>query len=163
MSHKNQHEDCYPKFDPKPWDEKVHEWQDKLFIKNSLPQFFHMPLPGMFRRTINRLWKLAQDAQAAADMKDFLLLAHDPTPWKSDLYMLVTHEVPGADNVRLSGTFISKVFDGPFSKVPQYIWEMDVYLSKQEKLARKYYFYYTTCPKCARKYGHNYIVAFAEV
>jgi len=36
-------------------------------------------------------------------------------------------------------------------------------LSKMGKMAEKYYFYFTTCPKCAQKYGHNYIVAFAQV
>ena len=25
------------------------------------------------------------------------------------------------------------------------------------------YFYYTTCPKCAKHYGHNYVVGFAEI
>jgi len=25
------------------------------------------------------------------------------------------------------------------------------------------FFYYTTCPKCAKHYGKNYVVAFAEV
>ncbi|MGE5758418.1 MAG: hydrolase [Sideroxydans sp.] len=28
---------------------------------------------------------------------------------------------------------------------------------------RKLYFYYTTCPKCAKKYGKNYVVILAEV
>jgi hypothetical protein len=77
--------------------------------------------------------------------------------------MLVNHEVPGADNVRLSGTYFSKVFDGPFNEVPQYIREMDIHLNSEGKLARKYYFYFTTCPKCAKKYGHNYIVGLAEI
>jgi hypothetical protein len=31
------------------------------------------------------------------------------------------------------------------------------------KSVKNYYFYYTTCPKCARKYGHNYVVVLAEV
>lgn len=39
----------------------------------------------------------------------------------------------------------------------------DTLVAGKGKKAIKYYFYYTTCPKCARKYGHNYIVAFAEV
>jgi len=25
------------------------------------------------------------------------------------------------------------------------------------------YFFYTTCPKCAKKYGKNYVVILAEV
>jgi len=163
MSNKESHEDSCNLFDPALWDEKVHQWSDKLFIKDSLPQIFHIPLPGTYPRTINRLWKLAQDDKAAPDMKDFLMLAYDPSPWKSDIYINVTHEVPNANNVRLSGKFISKVFDGPFSKVPGYIRDMDLYLAGQHQVAAKYYFYFATCPKCAKKYGHNYMVAFAEV
>ena len=77
--------------------------------------------------------------------------------------MSVTKEVPEAENVRLSGTFISKVFDGPYNRIPKYIKEMEQYVRVLGKESNKYYFYYTTCPKCAKKYGHNYIVAFSEV
>jgi hypothetical protein len=28
---------------------------------------------------------------------------------------------------------------------------------------RRMYFFYTTCPKCAKKYGKNYVVIFAQV
>lgn len=109
------------------------------------------------------MWKKAQDAGAAPEMKDFLLLAYDPSPWKSELYMSVTKEVPDAENVRFTGTFISKVFDGPYNHIPKYLNEFRRYLVLKDLTAKKYYFYYTYCPKCAKKYGHNYIVAFAEI
>jgi hypothetical protein len=35
-------------------------------------------------------------------------------------------------------------------------------LEWQEKHFVDYFFYYTTCPKCAKKHGHNYTVAFAK-
>jgi hypothetical protein len=91
------------------------------------------------------------------------MLAYDPSPWKSELYINTTKEVPDANNVRISGTFVSKVFDGPFNNIPQYMKGMNEYLDKIGKKPLKYYFYYTTCPKCAKKYGHNYIVIFAQV
>ena len=159
---KEMHE-CCPVFDPALWDNKTHNWTEKAFIRDYLPQIFHMPFPSMMGKVIGRMWKKAEDANAAPEMKDFLLLAYDPSPWKSELYMNVTKEVPGAENVKLTGTLISKVFDGPYNHVPKYIREMDNYLATLGKTAKKYYFYYTTCPKCARKYGHNYIVAFTEV
>lgn len=155
--------ECCPQFDPKPWDHITHEWVDKPFIKKNIPQFLHMPLPLMYARTLGSMWKAAQDAGTAPEMKDFLLLAYDPSPWKSELYMSVIKEVPGAENVKFSGTFISKVFDGPFNHVPKYLNQFRRYLELVNKNAKKYYFYYTTCPKCAKKYGHNYIVAFAEI
>jgi hypothetical protein len=106
---------------------------------------------------------MAKDAGAAPDMKDFLLLAYDPTPFKSEFFMTVTKEVPGAENFKLSGTFVSKVFDGPYRAVPRWVRELDVYLRSQGQAAGKYYFYFTYCPKCAKSYGHNYCVAFAQV
>jgi hypothetical protein len=109
------------------------------------------------------MWTMAQDAGAAPDLNDFLCLAYDPSPWKGELYTFVTKEVPGAKNVKLSGTFISKVFDGPYNAVPKWVKEMDKHLAEQGKKASRYYFYYTTCPKCAKVHGHNYVVAFAKV
>jgi effector-binding domain-containing protein len=155
--------ECCPVFDPIPWDNKIHNWVDKPFIKDYLPQIFHMPLPSMMGKVLGRMWKKAQDANAATEMKDFLLLAYDPSPWKSELFLNVTREVPGTENVKLTGTFVSKVFDGPYNNIPKFIKELDNYLASTGKKAVKYYFYYTTCPKCAKKYGHNYIVAFAEI
>lgn len=163
MTHNEKDQECCPVFDPEPWDNKTHEWVNKPFIKDQIPQFFHMPWPPMMGKVIGRMWKKAQDAGMAPEMKDFLLLAYDPSPWKSELYMTVNGEVPGAENIKMTGTFISKVFDGPYNHVPNYLNEFRRYLVLQDKKAKKYYFYYTTCPKCAKKYGHNYIVAFAEV
>lgn len=164
MSAENPDSDvCCPKFDPVPWDGKAHEWKEKLFIKGSIPQLFHIPLPGTIKRTMGRMWQEAQKADAAPELKDFLTIAYDPSPWKSEFYMAVTKDVPGADNTKLTGKFLSKVFDGPYNAVPKWIKEMDEFVASQGRMTQKYYFYYTTCPKCAKKYGHNYVVAFAQV
>jgi hypothetical protein len=155
--------DCCPKFDTVPWDEKTFQWTDKQFIKDTVPQIFHIPLPGTIKRLMGRMWKKAQESNAAPEIKDFIAMAYDPSPWKSEFYIAVTKDVPGVDNVKLSGTFLTKVFDGPYNAVPKWIKEMDRLVASKGKETKKYYFYYTTCPKCAKKYGHNYVVAFAEV
>ena len=156
-------EQCCPEFDPKPWDEKTHLWKNKPFIKDTIPQLFHMPWPPIIGRMVQRQWEKAEKAGAAPKLKDFLWLSYDPSPWKSEHYIAVTKEVPDAENVKLSGTFISRVFDGPYNAVPKWIKEMDQYLADQQKKAKKYYVYYTTCPKCAKNTGHNYAVVFAQV
>lgn len=163
MNSTDQHDDCCNLFNPCKWDEQEHEWTEKKFIKSSIPQIFHIPLPGTYAKTIGKLWNSAVKDDAAPALEDFLSLAYDPSPWKSDIYISVTKDVQGAENVRLSGKFVSKVFDGPFGQVPHYIRVMDIFLAKRNQFALKYYFYFATCPKCAKKYGHNYIVAFAEV
>jgi len=162
MDRKNK-DQCCQKFDPKLWDQKTHHWKNKLFIKDTVPQLFHMPFPPMIGRMIQRQWKKAQDAGAAPKMKDFLWLSYDPSPWKSEHYIAVTKKVPNANNAKITGTFISKVFDGPYNDPPKWVKEMDEYLEKKDKRSKKYYFYFTTCPKCAKKYGHNYVVVFAQV
>jgi hypothetical protein len=164
MTHKNNDSDtCCPKFNPELWDEKTHQWKNKLFIKGTVKQFLHKPLANSMKKTIGQMWRMTQDAKADPDIKDFLLLATDPSPWKSELYMTVTKEVPDAENVKFSGTYLSKVFDGPYNAVPKWIKKMDNYVSSKGKNTKKYFFYFTTCPKCAKIYGHNYAIAFAQV
>lgn len=111
-------ENCCPDFDPKPWDNITHLWNEKLFIKDTMPQLFHIPLPGFVNKVIKRFWSKAQSSGAAPELKDFLLLAYDPSPREREFHLAVNKEVPGADNIKLSGKFISKVFDGPFNAIP---------------------------------------------
>lgn len=155
--------ECCPKFDPSPWNEKEFLWKDKLFVKGSMPQIMHVPLPGTFGKTVAKIWKKIEEAGASPDIKDFIMLATESSPWRGEVYINAMKEVPGVENVRLSGTYATKVFDGPYNDVPKWIKEMDHYVAEKGKRVKKYYFYYTTCPKCAKKYGHNYVVAFAEV
>ena len=108
-----------------------------------------MPLLGTFGKTVGRMWKRIEEAGASPDTKDFIMLAAEASPWKGELYINVLKEIPNAENVRLSGTYIARV--------------LNQYANQKGKSVRKYYFYYTTCPKCAKIYGHNYVVAFAEV
>jgi hypothetical protein len=35
---------CCPRFNPEPWDKKEHVWQDKLFLKDHVVSFMHIPL-----------------------------------------------------------------------------------------------------------------------
>ena len=137
--------------------------KDKLFVKDTMMQFMHIPLPGVFGKKVGRMWKKIEAAGANPDIKDFIMLSTESSPLKGEVYINATKEVPNAENVKLSGTYITKVFDGPYNAVPKWIKEMTQYVTQKGKTVKKYYFYYTTCPKCAKTYGHNYVVAFAEV
>lgn len=162
-NNETKNEVCCPKFDPAPWEGKTLVWDNKLFIRESIPVFFHIPWPPMITKVMTSLWNKATAAAAGGELRDFLCLTYDPSPWKCEYYLAVSKEVSGSENVKLSGTFMTKVFDGPYSAVPKWVKEMDSYLAGQGKKALKYYINYTTCPKCAKKYGHNYVVFFAQV
>jgi len=163
MTKHNKNAECCPKFDPEPWHEKELKWKDKPFIRETIPQFMHIPLPGVFGKAVGRMWEKIEDAQAKPEMRDFIMLATESSPWKGEIYINTTKEVPNAENVKLSGTYLTKVFDGPYNDVPKWIKEMTPYIAEKGKSIKRWFFYYTTCPKCAKKYGHNYVVAFAEV
>jgi hypothetical protein len=107
--------------------------------------------------------KLIERANAMTHSDEYLWLSNDISPWKSQHFIHVACEVPGAVNTEMSGTYISKVFDGPYNTVPLWKKEMDLYLNTSGYTPDNYFVYYTTCPRCAKKYRHNYIVLFAQV
>jgi hypothetical protein len=128
-------------------------WVNKLFVKGNVPQFLHIPLPCTMARIVGNMWKKIEKARANPDLKDFIMLATESSSWKGEIYFNVLKEVPDDENVKLCGTYVTQVFDGPYNAVPKWIKEIDQYLSQMGKKAKKYYFYCTTCPKCARAYG----------
>jgi hypothetical protein len=157
-------EECCPTFHPEKWEEKTFNWDRKKFIKASVPTLFHIPLPPMIGKKITKMMKLAEEAQKLSkDKEDILLLFMDPNAFKTEMQLSVTDAVPNAENTTLSGTFISKVFDGPFNAVPKFMKQMDSYLGKSGEKAKNYYVHYAYCPKCAKEKGHNYMVLFAKV
>lgn len=153
---------CCEVFHPEQWDNVRHKWKEKLFLKDSVPEIFHIPLPGTYAKAIARMWKTAEVAGAAPDRKDFLLLAHDPSAFKAELYMSVTKEIKGEEVVKLTGEFFSKVYEASYGDVPGCIRKTDTFLASNAIVSKKYYIYFPYCPKCAKKYEHNYIVVLAE-
>lgn len=152
---------CCPKFDPKPWDEKEFVWDDKVFIKDEVKCFLHIPIN--IGAVMQKMQTKVKAAKAEIKEGEFIVLSDECSSWKSIQYMAVSKEVPDAENVTLSGTYLTKVFEGPYKEAPAWHREMTNYVKGKNKEIKKIYFYYTTCPKCAKKYGKNYVVAFAEV
>lgn len=152
---------CCPELNVAGYQNKEHVWKDKPFAKACVKQVFHFPI-NMGKVITDSYAKITQ-AKAEVQAEDFLILAYDPSPWESELYFTVMKEVPGLEYTTLSGKFVSKIFDGPYNAVPQWIKEFDEYLQEKNQKALKYYFHYAYCPKCSKKYGHNYVIAFAQI
>jgi effector-binding domain-containing protein len=100
---------------------------------------------------------------AGAFSQDMVVLSDENSLWGADVYLSITKEVPNARVEKLSGTFLCKVFEGPYSHIRRWIKEMMQYVKDKGKSFKKLFFYYTTCPKCAKKYGKNYVVILAQV
>ncbi|HOX41238.1 MAG TPA: hypothetical protein PK263_03520 [bacterium] len=150
---------CCPRFDPKPWDEKEFEWEDKKFIKGSVKTFMYMPLN--FGGVISKLMKMVDDS--GAKCVDNLCLSDHTSKWNMDIYLAVDKEIPGAENVTLSGKYLSKVYEGDFKETGKWGKDFENYAKGEGKEIKKWYMWYTTCPKCAKAYGKNYVVTIAQV
>lgn len=157
-------EGCCVKFNPKKWDEKTFVWKNKKFVTETIPTFFHIPFPSIMNKKITGMCNLSEKAKKVPSKRDeVLMLFHDPSAFKSEIYLSVTGEIKNANNAFISGNFISKTFEGPYNAVPKFMKQMNEYLVKKGKMAKDYYIHYAYCPKCAKKYGNNYMVIFAKV
>jgi len=150
---------CCPRFNPQPWNEKEITFQDKLFIKDHVRCFMHIPLN--FGKVMVKNMERIQKADALAP--EPLLLSDENSLWGADVYIAVTKDVPGAEMARISGIFLTKVFEGPYKNAGKWAKEMKAYVQSKAREIKKMYFFYTTCPKCAEFYGKNYTVILAKV
>lgn len=144
--------------------QKTFNWDNKLFIKETIPTVFHIPFPPIIGKRVTKMHEFAKKANATIpDKSEALILFRDPSAFNSEIYYAVTKEVEGANNTAISGSFVAMVFDGPYNNIPEYIKEMEKHLSEKKQLAKDYYVHYAYCNKCAKERGHNYIILFALV
>jgi len=152
---------CCSKFDPKTYDEKEISWKGKLFVEDDVKALMHIPIN--MGSVITRMSNQIDDAGATVPTEDHLMLSSEESPWKSEQFIAVASEVKGMKNVKISGEYLTKVFEGNYKEAKNWYREMQNYVKGKGKEIKKLYFYYTTCPKCAKEYGKNYVVLFAQV
>jgi hypothetical protein len=152
-------QECCPKFDPGPWDDKLFTWDRKKFVKDKVFTVFHMPLN--FGAVMKRL--VPKVEKAGAMSPEAMGLSDHTSRWNMDIYLAVTKDVEGASNVTLSGQYLSKVYEGDFKQTGTWCKDFEAFAAAKGLDVKKWYMWYTTCPKCAKKYGRNYVVIIGEV
>lgn len=157
MNQQNKEEVCCPKFDPKIWDEKVFEWKDKKFVKTKVFTLFFMPI-NFGSVMIKLMEKVGKNIS-----KEMMCLSDHTSMWNMDVYLSVDKEVRGIENVKLKGKYLSKVYEGNFKETNKWCKDYKIWAKSKKMKIKKWYMWYTTCPKCAKKYGKNYVVIINEV
>ena len=150
---------CCPEFDPTLWDGKITEWQNKKFVKTSVCTILYMPIN--FGGKMRKADKMIREANG--QIIDWFCLSDHTSKWNMDVYLAVDKEIPGLKNTTLSGTFVTKVYEGPFRDTGKWYADFQTWCDDKEFITGKNYMWYTTCPKCAKKYGKNYVVIVAEI
>ena len=97
----------------------------------------------------------------AYDPDNMLVLSHELSPWKSEHFFAVDRDIEGEDMTTLSGDYLTKVFEGPYSSVKDWHGEMESAVRAKGGEPNDIYFFYTTCPKYAKAYGQNFVVGVA--
>jgi len=150
---------CCPEFDPVPWDDKMITWENKRFIRDKVCTLFYMPMNfgGVMKRLDSKITK------AGVTLTDGLCLSDHTSKWNMDIYLAVDKEIPDAVNTTLSGNYYSKVYEGSFQNTGKWMKDFEIVMKSKQLVAKKTYMWYTTCPKCAKKYGKNYVVIIAQI
>jgi len=150
---------CCARLDPTAWDERELTWHEKPSLQDRIRSFFHVPLN--FGSVMTRD-HVAIEAAEAYPVQPFWL-SDEVSAWGSDVYVAVDGDVPGARMARMSGTFLTKVFEGPYRNAGRWVREMDAFVQDRGRTMDKVYFFYATCPKCAKRFGKNQVVLVAQV
>ncbi len=150
---------CCPRFQPKVWDDRELHFRDKRFVKATTKSVMHVPLNmgAVFSKTF-----LAITDAGADDPENVLVMSRDASPWRGEHLFAVAKDVPGEDMVLLSGDFRTKVFEGPYKQAGEWRKQLLESVSADQDNPPDVYFFYTTCPKCARHYGKNYVVGIVQ-
>lgn len=151
---------CCPKFNPDGWDGQELHFDKKAFIRANTRSLFHIPI------NMGRVFRRVQYHIEKADAHrpdNCVVLSRDLSAWRGEHLFSVSSDVPEEQHVRLSGNFITKVFEGPYREAKAWHEEMKDLARAKGGTKDEIYFFYTTCPRCAKAYEKNYVVGVARI
>ncbi|MDD2565516.1 MAG: hypothetical protein PHZ26_02900 [Candidatus Gracilibacteria bacterium] len=148
---------CKP-FLPLDFQDKEIIWVDKTFIKDHVTSFFHVHLNmgSIIKKNIKKIGI----SENEHDYK--LILTSEKSLFGTDIYFEIGNKIKYKNTIKMSGIFHTKVFEGPLRNVLKRKEEMIQYMNGKGKKITEIYYFYATCPSCARKFGKNYVVIFAK-
>ena len=151
---------CCPKFNPDGWDGQELHFKNKDFVRATTISFMHVPLNmgRVFQRVLSAIEKAG-----SYDPNNCIVLSRDLSSWQAEHLFSISNPVPEEEAVTLTGDFATRVFEGPYHNARIWHDEMKGLVRARGSEASEVYFFYTTCPKCAKAYGKNYVVGVAKL
>lgn len=151
---------CCPRFNPDGWDGQELHFKNKQFVRATTISFMHVPLNmgRVFRRVLNGIEKAK-----SYDPSNCIVLSRDLSSWRAEHLFSISNPVPEEEAVTLTGDFVTRVFEGPYHNARTWCDEMNDLVRARGREPSEVYFFYTTCPKCAKAYGKNYVIGVAKL
>lgn len=150
---------CCPVFHPEQWDKQWFDFKDFTFIQAYSKSILHIPLN--LGSVMTQTQKAIDDAKQGFDDR-YLILSKDVSSWKTEHLFYVKGDVSGYPSIHLKGLYYARVFDGPYQDVPKWMAQVQEEFKQEGKTIQDLWISYTTCPKCAKAYGHNYCIVFSQ-
>jgi hypothetical protein len=152
--------DCCPIFHPEKWDKMIYDFSAYSFIKAQSKSFMYVPVN--LDKVMTKVQKDIDEAKAAYSDR-YLILSQDISAFKCDHYFLVKGPVSKYPSQKVEGRYYCRVQDGDFRNISTWMKDFDEELHQKDRSLKEVFLFYTTCPKCAKVYGHNYVVLLAKV
>ncbi|SMX40762.1 hydrolase [Maliponia aquimaris] len=151
---------CCPRFNPQGWDGQQLRFRDKPFVRADTMALMHLPvnMGRVFSRVLTHM-----QAAGTFDTDNYIVLSRDTSPWHAQHLFAAASPVPDEAMTTLSGDFVTKVFEGPYRDVRKWHAAMQEAVRAKGRQPGDVWFFYTTCPKCAKAYGKNHVVGVAEM
>lgn len=151
---------CCPKFNYADWDNQSLHFENKPFVKVKTKSIMHVPVntENVFSETFQAL-----ETEGVLNVHQNLVLSRDLSAWSTEHLFAVSKPVPGRRMVFLSGNFRTKVIEGNYKDIHKYGHQFEEDLEESGFDVDEVYFFYPTCPKCAKTYGNNFVVAVAKI
>lgn len=151
---------CCPRFNSAGWEGQELHFKDKRFVRARTLSLAHVPL------NMGQVFGRVQANIRAAEAEDpaqGLVMSRDLSAFAAEHLFAVTKDVPGEEMVSVSGDYLTKIFEGPFSQAREWCGEMEDAASARGERPKAVWLFYTTCPKCAKVYGKNPVVGLVEL
>ena len=151
---------CCPRFDPSPWDDKVFNLDKLKFARNYTKSIFHIPIN--MGKIMTESMNLITGANAQTK-EGYLILSREHSSWKAEHNFLVTQDIPQMEMTELPGSYYARVYEGPYKDEPKWMKDFEKQAGEKGLKLNAIYAFYTTCPKCAKHYGKNYVVLMGKI
>jgi hypothetical protein len=90
------------------------------------------------------------------------VLSRELSAFRAEHLFAVTKPVAAEEMTTLSGDFTTRLFEGPYAQVRHWHRVLEEDALARGTPAKAIWFYYTTCPTCAKAYGRNPVVGVTQ-
>jgi len=151
---------CCAFFHHDGWDGVDLHFRDKLFLRAITHSLSYVP--RNMGKVFSSVQQSIREAGAAVPEKTFVM-SRDLSAFTGEHLFAVDRPVPGREMVRISGDFVTRLFEGPYSALIGWYDQLELVARGRGAEPGRIYFFYTTCPKCQKAYGQNPVVGMVEL